>query len=132
MFYLSAFYARSLMMLDPWHFHFWTSDTEWDDNPIIEAFLPVLRDYLQKRGTPDVALGEQLGIPALSDNWWGFFNRNLKKVQESSREMSDKIVRLSPIIFPYCVPLTRNRWAHGSGFKFRTRGKFRSGDGPGR
>jgi hypothetical protein len=103
MFYVSAFYARSLMILDPWHFHYWTSDKEWDDNPIVEAFLPVLRNYLQERGTPDVALGEQLRIPALSDNWWSFFNRDLKNVQDSSREMSDKIVRPSPIIFPCCV-----------------------------
>jgi hypothetical protein len=91
------------MISDPFHFYFLPEDTEWDDIPIVEAFLPVLRDYLQKRGTPDVALGEQLRIPALSDDWWGFFNRNLKKVQDSSREMSDKIVRPSPIILQSCV-----------------------------
>jgi len=112
MFYVSAFYARSLMILDPWHFHFWTEDREWDDNPIVEAFLPVLRHYLQERGTLDVALGQKLGIPALSDNWWGFFNRNVEKVQYGSQEMSDKLVRPSPINLPCCVPLTRNRWAH--------------------
>ena len=112
MFYVSAFYARSLMILDPWHFHYWTSDTEWDENPIVEAFLPVLRHYLQERGTPDVALGEQSRIPALSDSWWGFLNRDLKKIQDSSQEMSDKFVRPSPMILPCCVPLMRNRWAH--------------------
>jgi len=116
-FYVSAFYARSLMILDPWDFFFlmvrneW-DDNKWDDNPIVEAFLPVLRHYLQERGTPDVALGEKLGIPDLSDDWWGFFNRKVEKVQDSSQEMSDKLVRPSPIIFPCCVPLTRNRWAH--------------------
>jgi hypothetical protein len=101
MFYVSAFYARSHMILDPWHFHFWTSDKEWDDNPIIDAFLPVLRHYLQERGTPDVTLGEKLGIPALSDEWWGFFNRDVNNVQDSNQEMSDKMVRHLPIIF--CV-----------------------------
>ena len=112
LFYVSAFYARSLMILDPWYFHFWTSDTEWDENPIIEAFLPVLRHYFQERGTPDVTLGEKLGIPALSDDWWVFFNRNVKKVQDSNQEMFDKMVIPSPIIFPFSVSLTRNRWAH--------------------
>jgi len=110
MFYVSAFYARSLMILDPWSFPF--SRHKWDDNPIVDAFLPVLRHYLQERGTLDVALGEKLGIPALSHDWWAFFNRNVEKVQDSSQEMSDKLVRPSPIIFPCCVPLTRNRRAH--------------------
>jgi hypothetical protein len=91
------------MILDPCIFSFLSQDPEWDVNPSVEAFLPVLRDYLQKRGTPDVALGEQLRIAALSDDWWGFFDRHLKKVQDSSREMSDKFVRPSPNIFPSCV-----------------------------
>ena len=97
-FYVSAFYARSLMILDPWEFHYFPGNKEWDDNPIFEAFLPILRHYLQERGTLDVALGEKLGIPALSDEWWGFFNGNVEKVQGSSQEMSDKLVRPSPII----------------------------------
>lgn len=100
------------MILDPWEFHFWSSDTEWDENPIIEAFLPVLHHYVQERGIPDVTLGENLGIPVLSDNWWGFFNRNGKKVQDSNQEISDKMVMPSLIIFSFYVPLTRNRWAH--------------------
>jgi len=99
-FYVSAFYARSLMILDPLGFFFWSGIEEWDDNPIVEALLPVLRHYLRERGTLDVALGEKLGIPALSDDWWGFFNRNVEKVQDSSQEMSDKPVRPSTIIFP--------------------------------
>jgi hypothetical protein len=111
MFYVSAFYARSLMILDPRDWN-WNEDKEWDDNPIVDTFLPVLRHYLQERGTLDVALGENLGIPALSDDWWDFFNRNVKKAQDSNQEMSDEMVSPSPIISPCCVPLTSNRPAH--------------------
>ena len=103
MFYVSAFYARSHMILD--QFDFWCDD-EWDDIPIVDAFLPVLRHYLQERGTPDGTLGEKLGIPPLSDDWWGFFNRTVTKVQDSSQEISDNMVRHSLIILPCCVPLT--------------------------
>jgi hypothetical protein len=97
-FYVSAFYARSLMILDPWDFFVLNLNNEWDDNkwdnnPIVAALLPVLRHYFQERGTPDVVLGEKLGIPDLSDDWWGFFNRDVEKVQDSNQEMSDKLVR---------------------------------------
>ncbi|KDR70537.1 hypothetical protein GALMADRAFT_877797 [Galerina marginata CBS 339.88] len=99
MFYISAFYARSLMISDPWHFHFWSQEEEWDESPAVEAFLPAIRLYLQKRGTLDIALGERLGIPPQPDKWWGFLNRSVK-VQDDSQEDPDKIAPIENDLNP--------------------------------
>ena len=72
----------------------------YDYNPVVVAFLPTLRNYLQERGTPDISLGERLGVPILSDKWWEFLNRSWEEDQNSSREEPGIIVPTSPIIGP--------------------------------
>ncbi|KDR70459.1 hypothetical protein GALMADRAFT_230087 [Galerina marginata CBS 339.88] len=107
-FYASSFYARSLLVSDPWSFMY--GRASWDNNPLVEAFLPVLRRYIQERGIPDVALGERLGVPALSDDWWEFLHRSWDEDDCSSQEELKIIVPTSRVITSspslYDTPLT--------------------------
>jgi hypothetical protein len=64
------------------------------------AFLATLRNYLQERGTPDISLGERLGVPILSDKWWEFLNRSWEEDQNSGQEEPGIVVPTPPIIGP--------------------------------
>ena len=70
----------------------------YDYEPVVVGFLPTLRHYLQERGTPEISLGERLGVPIRSDEWWEFLDRSWKQDQKSSQEESGIIVPTSPII----------------------------------
>lgn len=64
------------------------------------AFLATLRNYLQERGTPDISLGERLGVPILSDKWWEFLNRSWEEDQNSGQEEPGIVVPTPPIVGP--------------------------------
>ena len=49
LFYFSAFYARCLLLDNP----SWSFLKSEDDVPIVAAFIPVLQQYVEARGTSD-------------------------------------------------------------------------------
>ena len=52
-FYASAFYVHSTATLISVP---WLPGLEYDYKPVVVAFLPTLRHYLQERGIPDISL----------------------------------------------------------------------------
>ncbi|PPQ76275.1 hypothetical protein CVT26_009712 [Gymnopilus dilepis] len=74
LFCISCFYARSVLISDPWQFEFWPGTT-YSDNRDVIAFLPVLLQYLEARGEPDPTLLARFGLPDRSDlKWWNFLD----------------------------------------------------------
>jgi len=69
-FFASSYYARSTLSRGP----FTPKHEDWDHIPAIYAFLPVLREYLNRRVSPDQILRKRMGIPDFHAPWWGFLN----------------------------------------------------------
>ena len=69
-FFASSYYARSTLKKGP----FTLEHEHWDHIPAIYAFLPVLREYLNRRVSPDRVIRERMGIPDINAPWWRFLN----------------------------------------------------------
>ena len=89
-FFASSYYARSTLSKGP----FTLEDEHWDHIPAIYAFLPVLREYLNRRVSPDQVLRERMGIPDFHATWWSFLNFSgegkIMEVQLVNKAVSEK------------------------------------------